>query len=162
MGRTKLDINMQDVESMLHQVELNGPLINQSAVWNAIADLYNKQYNTDISPAVFRQRILEANLNVQTKPGKKGRQPGVKVERTSRANKFQSKKGKGALKVLRGTTPANYLPIVDKIEAGSMKAAVKLHCLECCGFDDSINRVRNCEIKECSLWLFRPYQKTKE
>ena len=37
----------------------------------------------------------------------------------------------------------------------------KLKCLECNGFEDVPERVRNCQVWKCPMWLTRPY-KTEE
>jgi hypothetical protein len=48
------------------------------------------------------------------------------------------------------------LPLVDKVEQGSMAAAVKLVCLDCSGWVKP--EIRDCVIIECPLYPFRPYQ----
>jgi hypothetical protein len=58
---------------------------------------------------------------------------------------------------MRRRYPRMALPLVDKIEAGSMAAAVKLKCLECSSFVRQ--EVRDCVIKDCALYPFRPYQR---
>lgn len=37
------------------------------------------------------------------------------------------------------------------------KKAIKAKCLECVGFEDGPNRIRNCEAYTCPLWKYRPY-----
>ena len=39
---------------------------------------------------------------------------------------------------------------------GSMRQAIKAHCLECCGWQR--NEVRDCTSIACPLWDYRPYQ----
>ena len=39
---------------------------------------------------------------------------------------------------------------------GSMRQAIKAHCLECCGWQR--NEVRGCTSVKCPLWDYRPYQ----
>jgi hypothetical protein len=60
---------------------------------------------------------------------------------------------------LKNAVPAKYHKLVDKVKNGSLKAAVKLKCLDCCGFETQAKKeVRLCNIQECSLWAFRPYK----
>jgi hypothetical protein len=48
------------------------------------------------------------------------------------------------------------LPLVDKVEKGSMAAALKLMCLECSSWVKP--EIRDCVIHQCPLYPFRPYQ----
>jgi hypothetical protein len=48
------------------------------------------------------------------------------------------------------------LPLVDKVEKGSMAAAVKLCCLDCSSWVKP--EIRDCVIVACPLIPFRPYQ----
>jgi hypothetical protein len=48
------------------------------------------------------------------------------------------------------------LPLVDKVEQGSMAAAVKLMCLECSSWVKA--EIRDCVIHQCPLYPFRPFQ----
>jgi hypothetical protein len=55
--------------------------------------------------------------------------------------------------------PKMALPIIDKAEAGSMPAAVKLMCLDCSGWVRA--EVRDCVIPWCPLYPHRPYQRLR-
>jgi hypothetical protein len=48
---------------------------------------------------------------------------------------------------------------VAKAGGGSLKARVKLMCLDCCNWEKG--EVAHCEIKTCPLWDVRPYKRTK-
>jgi hypothetical protein len=52
------------------------------------------------------------------------------------------------------------LPLVDKVEQGSMAAAVKLMCLDCSGWVKP--EIRDCVITSCPLYPFRPYQDIRQ
>lgn len=41
----------------------------------------------------------------------------------------------------------------------SPREAIKAKCIECNGHEKVRRRIRECEIKTCALWHFRPYQK---
>ena len=45
----------------------------------------------------------------------------------------------------------------------SRKFAIHAHCYECVGRDSDPyqSQISNCELKDCALWAFRPYQKRK-
>jgi hypothetical protein len=55
--------------------------------------------------------------------------------------------------------PKIALPLIAKVENGSMAAAVKLKCLDCSGWVKA--EVRDCVIRECPLYPVRPYQKIR-
>jgi hypothetical protein len=48
------------------------------------------------------------------------------------------------------------LPMIDKAEAGSVPAAIKLACLDCSGWQRQ--EVRDCVIVGCPLYPHRPFQ----
>jgi hypothetical protein len=48
------------------------------------------------------------------------------------------------------------LPLVNKVEKGSMAAALKLMCLDCSSWVKP--EIRDCVITSCPLYPFRPYQ----
>lgn len=58
------------------------------------------------------------------------------------------------------TIPKLFRPIYERAMTGkaSPRDAIKAKCQECCGWEDVIERVGNCTIKRCPLWLYRPYQ----
>jgi hypothetical protein len=43
----------------------------------------------------------------------------------------------------------------------SKTKAISMKCHECCGFEDSTNRVKNCTVRSCPLWMVRPGGKVK-
>lgn len=51
----------------------------------------------------------------------------------------------------------NYLKSVsdNPSKAGSIRAK----CLDCVGYEDAPNRIRDCKVSLCPLWEIRPYQK---
>lgn len=40
----------------------------------------------------------------------------------------------------------------------SPRGAIKAKCQECVGYEETIDRVRNCRVLGCPLWTYRPYQ----
>lgn len=40
----------------------------------------------------------------------------------------------------------------------SLQKAIYAHCIDCMGFEDVYNRVRECTCETCSLHKHRPYQ----
>ena len=57
---------------------------------------------------------------------------------------------------LRAATPARQQGLVDKIEAGSLRAAINLKCWDCTCFQ--LAEIRYCTVTACALHSVRPYQ----
>jgi len=126
---------------------------NRSELYGLVA----KEYNEDkVTPSVVMLRISEWNIPVKTPKGKRGRQPGVKIERKPREDKFKDPKIQSGLKDLKKEAGEKYNKTVDRIGKGSMKSAIKMKCLDCSGYDKK--EVKNCTVYNCSLYPFRPYK----
>ena len=71
--KKSIAVNRGLLERLLLEVEKNGPLPNQKALWDKVAEAYNAQAETKITPSVVYLRVKTWGIVVQTKPGKKGR-----------------------------------------------------------------------------------------
>lgn len=40
----------------------------------------------------------------------------------------------------------------------SPRTAIKAKCQDCVGYEDTIDRVKNCKAMRCPLWAYRPYR----
>lgn len=58
---------------------------------------------------------------------------------------------------LRAEVPAKYRGHVERMAAGSLRAAVNLHCLQCVGYVRS--EIAACTSARCPIWPLRPYQR---
>ena len=60
---------------------------------------------------------------------------------------------------LKGTSE-QYSSAFRKAFSGtrSLKTIVKAKCIDCVGFEDCRNAIKNCSVKFCALWGWRPYQ----
>lgn len=156
--RTPTPVNQSLLCDCITEIESVSPCKNRSDLHKKVAELYNAKADVSISHSVVGLRIKEWGIEVKTPKGKKGRRPGQKVvrgERKSKSEKFeQSEMAQEVLKALADRTPQNLQHIVEQISNGSRAAAVKLHCLECVGYNYA--EVRRCTAKACPLHLFRP------
>ena len=59
-------------------------------------------------------------------------------------------------RAMAGYFDAGHHPMVRKAVKGSMKAAIRLKCLDCCA--DNKAEIKNCNVTTCPLWLYRPFQ----
>lgn len=182
MAKPTTVVDKDILQSCITELEKNGPLVNQSVLWKAVADLYNtKTVPAPITFSVVALRVKQFELTVKTQPGKKGRGPLSDEQKASmaagRVNKTtrKTKKEKFAqvvgfeeyMKSLYEKAGTRFKNLVVSIENGSRSAAVKLTCLECVGFQGTAD-VRNCTAhgrdgsNSCPLWIFRPYQGSVE
>jgi len=153
MPRTKVEIDKSELVAVINRLETSSKFNTRTDLSNAIA----KELN--ISPAVVLLRIKEFNIEPKTPKGKRGRQKGTSLtEEQKKAMQAGRSKSKTAINVenLRKYFPKSRSGLIDKIEKGSLTAAVKAKCLDCCSFDT--NEIKNCACVSCPLFEFRPYK----
>lgn len=171
--RTAIEVDRVKLTTAIVGAELQGPLKNRSLLHEAVAELYNKSNPPrPITASVVMLRIKDWNLTVQTPMGKRGRSGPMTAEhkaalvagrsgkRTKRSEKFaKNPELKAGFDELRKKVPERYIPLVDRLENGSAKAGIVLHCLDCVGY--CTKEVRQCSagVQMCALWPLRPYQK---
>lgn len=173
MARTEKKVSRTLLERAIRESEKNGPLKNLDVLWKAAAEFYNANKEDDYPELSFSVILLRAkawDIQTKTQPGKKGRPAGVPLSEEQKAamQAGRGKRGKRADKFasqpevmegfdeLKKRTESRFLPIVDRLTAGSMKAAVALMCIECGG--GSTAEVRKCVVNSCPLYAFRPYK----
>ena len=180
MARTAVKVDRIKLVSAINEVEKNGPFRTRTKLYDRAAREYNSSVSDtslEITPSIVMLRIKEFNLTVKTPIGQRGRQSGVKMTdehkallaagrknrvKGGRKAKFEKNPQiKAALNDLRDKTSSNhyaapYLPLVEKIAAGSMRAAVRLNCLQCSNYQR--NEIKECNCTGCPMFAFRPYQ----
>lgn len=170
MSKPITEVCRNTVVKSIAEVEKNGPLGNRNELYQAVAKLYNRDKPLalkEISHSVIGLRVTTWNLEVKTPFGKKGRQAGVALTQEQkdkmqegRANSVRvprSEKLKAfaaEFTELRRVTPVSLHSTIDRIQGGSLKAAVRLNCLACSG--DKIQEVKLCQVNDCPLYAFRP------
>lgn len=151
MGRKPLDIKPQTLQDAINSAEANGALANLSVLWNTVGT------NLGISSTSIKNLVEKNNLTYQTKAGAKGRVAGqgmpAATNRVSRAVKYGTTAGRKHINAVRQAIPGRD-KLVDRLAKGSMKAAIRLMCIDCtCGM---VGEITNCPIISCPLWNFRP------
>ena len=60
----------------------------------------------------------------------------------------------------RQHAPSLFKSNLEKAARGELSpsGAIKAKCGECCGFEDTVQRVRTCTVYSCPLHAYRPYQ----
>jgi hypothetical protein len=171
MAKPMTEVSRNTLELAIRKAEIDGPLKNLDALWTSACEIYNSMdVPKPITKSVVMLRATAWKLETKTKPGKKGRAAGVPL---SEEQKAAMQAGRGARKPrsekfaadpvlvqgfndLKKETPERFKPLVDKLTAGSMRAAVALKCLDCSGH--STVEIRLCPCTSCPLYAFRPYK----
>lgn len=158
--RTKTQVDKVALLAAIKEVESKSAFNTRQALAEAVVETNWAKSQPKVTPSVVLLRIAEFNLDseIKTKKGKRGRQAGVAlsaVQKTAMQAGRQKVKGK-ILSELRRGVPLSKLSLVEKGESGSVKALVKLKCLDCSGY--ITNEVKHCTVLSCPLYSIRPYQ----
>ncbi len=154
-GRKPIIVDKVEFQEELTHFEQKKDFSSRSTLW---AEFCTTEWAiaNKLKPQTAMLKAEALNLNILTPKGRRGALPGSgpipnagKRIRLPMADDVKEK--------LLSVTAKSMHAAVDKAAAGSLKAAVKLKCLDCSG--GYKKEVSLCEIKECALWHFRPYQK---
>lgn len=173
MARTKVVIDEALLRRVIKETEEAKHYTARSALFNDVSSAYNQRITGSMKPLngqLVYLRVRELGIELKTPVGKRGRAAGFVNTgvRVPRADKLAgSKDAKATFSAIRdelklqyedGSSAKRFLPLVDKMESGSLKAAIKMKCLSCANYDPQ--EVKACQIILCPLLPFRPY-KTK-
>ena len=163
-GRKPIQVTSVQLQEAIRELERSQPdgkFPNRSALWTA---LENSEWAKSREPRPLTGQVAmilakHSGLEIQTPLGKRGREKGCGPVGNpgARRKKRMPEDARIALTVV---TPKTLQGTLAKAINGSLKAAVKLHCLECSG--GSKKEVALCGIKRCSLWAFRPYKRVND
>lgn len=153
--KKQVDLNL--LKQAIDIVEKNGPLKNRSILYQQICDYYNKNViGPKITISIVLLRIQNLGLIVKTPKGERG--SGLKELHNLPKEKREIHIDSSYVIKLKKIYPSKYHKKCEKAER-SRTAAIALKCLDCTAMQ--IKEIALCEIKECPLWIFRPY-KAKE
>jgi len=163
MAKKEYEVDRMKLVAALRQAEANGPLKNLDALWKAAEPIYNA--NNPPRPITFAVIALRAkawNLELQTKPGKRGRGNmtpeqiaamqagrGKRVPRSAKLKVFAAE-----FAAQRAEMPESKQGLIDRAEAGSVMAAVAANCFNCAGQQGK--EVKMCLVWNCNMYPFRP------
>lgn len=180
MARTKIQIDETWLRKVIKECEESKVYTARSALFQDVANKYNQNLPIIGLPATINAqlvylRVNELGIDLATPKGKRGRSAGfrptgVKVSRSAKiASNEQAKKSldairkdlnRGMLRNPKEKPGAVYLPLVDKMEQGSLRAAIKMMCLQCTNFQKE--EIKHCECVGCALYHIRPYQNNEK
>lgn len=168
MAKTVTPVVESSMKTAIFNVENDGPLATQAILYEKVAAEYKRLVpvqDREVTANVVIGWIKRNNFPIKTQPGKRGSglkpcQPGEtrNFTRTTRAEKFaKDPEIINHLESLKVKVPERYVSLTDKIAEGSLKAALKLKCLECCNYQRE--EIRECRCKgRCAVWHLRPFQ----
>lgn len=159
MSRPSIPVDKNRLAAAIATCEAKTQYTTRQQLWQDVALAYGS-----VSPAWVYLRAEELKLPVKTPKGKKGRQKGDKVVtgvKTTRSEKFAKnntilKAFDSLEKEVKQEQKGRFLPIFQRVKAGSMKAAVKLKCLDCTCYQTT--EIKYCPCVACPLYAYRPYQ----
>lgn len=158
------------LKRIIQECEAKKPYTARSALYEDVSSAYNLENRVnstglkDINQQLVYLRVKELNIDLKTPVGKRGRAAGCVINNGVRIPRSQklagSKEAQNAFAALRKEMKQNegkrFLPLVTKMEGGSLKAATKAMCLSCANYDPK--EVAMCEILSCPLYSYRPYK----
>lgn len=160
MGRVKIEIDKTIFLSKIKELEATQSFTNISGLCTAFENTEWAIKNGVTGP-VCRSRLKEFNLldKINTKPGKRGRQPG-QVLSDSHKQKLQAGREKSVdesyLKRMKKIVPTRFHNVVEKAAKANKASLLKLKCLSCS--DYQTNEIKHCTVIDCPLHSFRPYK----
>lgn len=163
--RTKMYVHRPDLQKVITDLEAKETFLNHSQLWEAIAKTtWAKNHKPDpITPAIARSRTLEMKLTIKTVAGRKGGSLSAEHKAAMQAGRGKRRPRSEKMKdfkehfdLQRQHTPVRFHPLIEQAEAGSLRAKLKLVCLNCSGWQT--REVAKCCIPWCPLFPERPYQ----
>lgn len=161
-GRKRIEINADKFQKVVDAVEDQYKPTTRSQLWKLVEET---EWAKNLKPRPLTQQVAmlraeELGIKVATPKGKRGRTDLHTLPKAT-GPRNPSKKRKlssEAAAHMKATFPSMG-STVDKAATGSMKAVIKLMCMEC---SSTKKEVSLCSIKQCPLWGFRPYQGAKD
>lgn len=167
-GRKAIEIDTAEFQAQLKQLEAaqpDGKFPNRSALWVSFeaTDWAKGRSPRPLTAQVAMIRAKELNLEIQTPVGQRGRVKGqgpvVKGPRKAKQANADY------LAAMLKDVPSDYHKTVQKAANGSLKAVIKLKCLDCCGFEKGCSNIHSakkevslCTAVSCANWGYRPYK----
>lgn len=150
MAKKAIVLDQKEFQEVISSLEKENNFTSRSALWKAIeqTDFAKNCVPRPLSSQVAMLKAQEFKLTISTPIGKRG---AVKGE--ARHNKR-----KVSLSLVDDVkVPDKYNSLLQRLKNGSLKAAIKLKCLECsCWVSKEVGL---CKVNACPLFPIRPFQK---
>ena len=166
----KLEIDRDEFQRIVTDLESRQTLSNPTALWKALetTDWAKALRPRPLTASVAGKRAKELGIQYKTEPAKRGlgvfteeQKAAMQAARKNRKPRSEKMKAfAGTFAGMRGFVPKRFLPAVDQAEKGSLRAAIKLTCLDCSAYQPG--EIKLCPITVCGLFPHRPYQGSVE
>lgn len=157
-GRKPIQLDAVEFQNVLAELEKNNSFPNRSELWKAVEATEWAKTRTPrpLTAQVAMMKSEEMKLIVNTPKGKRGRSKGDGAPKNA-----GRKKKVFSLPMLQSGVPVeerkNLEKTLNRAASGSLKARVKLMCLDCTNWQKS--EVAECSIRTCPMWDVRPYKR---
>ncbi len=161
----RLEIDRDEFQRIVNELEDGQTFPNPTALWKAVegTDWAKAQKPRPLTGSVAGTRAKELGIQVKTQPAKRGltlteeQRAAMQAARKNRKPRAEKMKAfADTFGQLRKAVPERFLPVVDQAEKGSLRAAIKLNCLECSGYQ--LVEIKLCVVTSCAMYPHRPYQ----
>ncbi len=166
----KLEVSHDELQRIVDELENRQTFPNPSALWKAVEETaWAKAHQPrPVTASVAYDRAKELGIQYKTRPAKRGLVALTEEQRAAmlaarKNRKPRSEKMKAYANTfteMRHCVTERFLPLVAQAEKGSLRAAIKLKCLDCSNYQPS--EIKECLITACSLFPHRPYQRSLE
>ena len=158
MGRASLHIDEIKLQNLVTELEATQEFPTVMSLCETLADKFGEVRKSNGKMAkptaqVIYQRLNQFKIAMRTKAGHRGRQPGQKVNKTSRQDKLAKlpvaqKWIEHQRKNLGEPIPERYKDVAESAAQGNLKAIIEMKCAACCGFE---SHYKACTSNTCSL-----------
>lgn len=172
-GKKAIAVNKTELEREIQVLESTQVFARQGDLWDALAAT-QWAISNKYSRSLVMGRAIKFGIPIKTKNARgnhlgggdalakwraENQTAGTRVPRSEKI--AESQDGQDWVNAMRqDQSLSRHKHVVDKAADGSLMAVIAAVCLGCaCGNHEEI---RNCEIKRCGAWFYRPYQNTQE
>lgn len=136
----KLEIDRDELQKVVTDLESRQTFPHPSALWKAVEETdWAKAYQPrPVTSSVAYERAKELGIQYKTRPAKKGlgnlteeQRAAMQAARKNRKPRSEKMKAfASTFAEMRKQVPERFLPLVVQAEKGSLRAAMKLTCLD--------------------------------
>lgn len=154
------------LEDVITKLEATNTYENRTALYKAVIDELVRSHNySPFSATTIYLRVEKDKtwtLPIKTPRGKRGGHlkgnPSA-LEEWKKTGESRQRKVDDCAKLIAwamATKNPIYIKLAKAVKRGSLKAAIKLKCIDCSNFQKE--EIKHCQCFDCALWPIRPYR----
>lgn len=161
MAKKGIEVDKSKLTEIINTLEASEKFDNLSKLYKKVAKEYGDKYGVQISHSLVYLRVKQFGIETQTKKAVfDPSQFKERLNKTPNSGDCIAPRLKQTVNELLDDATAEerqkYTKLAKSVIRGSRKAAIKLNCIKCSGYQTK--EVKLCEINTCPFWAFRPYQ----